>query len=242
MRDALRVKGRHPALGFLVVFAGVDVEEEPGSAEVLKFLLGDDLHPDAAEQLLDRFMSGHQQRLNGSHTALGVDGAESLVGFADEGEGQLMAFGGPENALQDLPGEEGKVHAQDQATVEPSMSEAGQDAAERPGLPDFVGSNRHMKGREGFWRAYDEGFVHMRLEQIDGAVDQTPARKRQEGLVASHPPASTAGKDETAEPSAGLHRPLPPFFTRLMLILIISHPRWGTGDPAYTAGALFDRS
>src|SRR5712692_7095435 len=108
MRDALRVKGRHSALGFLVVFAGVDVEEEQGSAKVPKFLLGDDPHPDAAEQLLDRFMSGHQQRLDGSHTALGVHGAESLVGVADEGESQLMTFGGPENKIQDLPGEERK--------------------------------------------------------------------------------------------------------------------------------------
>jgi len=186
-------------------------------------------------------VSRHEQRLDGRHTALGVDGAESLVGVADEGEGQLMAFGGPRMRSRTSPVRKGRST--------PRTRLRSKRACRRPVKMPPSGPacrfRRVERAHEGLGRIQ----VGLRRRSLprEARADRwrgrpSAFRKRQEGLVASHPPASTAGKDDAAEPSAGLHRPLLAFFARLMLASMIPHPGWGTGPAASTSAAPPGRS
>jgi len=223
MLDPFGVEGRHASLGCLEVFAGVDVEEREVTAQVLEGFLRDRSHPDSREQLLHRFLSGHQEAFNRGDASFGVDGAEGFVDTADDRKGQVVARRGLENPFQNLTGQKRKVHAQNEASLETGVPQPGQDATQRPCLPNFVGSHGDMERGEDLRGAYDEDVLNVGLEEIDGPVDQAPTGQREESLIASHPLAAAAGKDETAEPSAGLHRTRLQFVTKVMLAAMIPH-------------------
>jgi hypothetical protein len=206
-----------PPLGFLVIFSGVDVEERRRAAQIPDLLLGHDVHPDAIQQLQNRLSAGHQQRLDVGDAALGVDGAKRLASLTDGREGYVIAPGGFQQPVQNRPVEKRKIDPQHQTPIEPGVPEPRENSSQRTRLADLVGTDRNMKQGKDLGRAYDESFLDMRLEEVDGPVHQPATAQGEEGLVASHPLAATPGEDETAEPIAGFHRPHLPCLDALIV-------------------------
>jgi hypothetical protein len=83
-----------------------------------------------------------------------------------------MRLRGPENSAQNLPGQERKVHAQDQTFLEAGVAETSQDPAQGSRLADLIGINRNMQEGEYFRRTYDENIVYEWGQEVDGAIHE----------------------------------------------------------------------
>jgi len=86
-------------------------------------------------------------------------------------------------------------------------------------LANLVRTDGDVEQREDFRRTYDEDFLNMRLEEVDGPIDESAAAEGEQRFVAAHPSASPPREDETAESLAGFHRSHLRFIGDLMLCL-----------------------